>query len=86
MTDSDPVIITSALSRKVSRDGIVVRVEIYRLEDDELWTLEVVNEQGTSTVWDDLFATDELAFEVFSRTVATEGMATFAEGSGSTLH
>lgn len=86
MTDSDPVIITSALSRKVSRDGIVVRVEIYRLEDDELWTLEVVNEQGTSTVWDDLFATDELAFEVFCRTVATEGMATFAEESGPKLH
>lgn len=86
MTDSDPVIITSALSRKVSRDGVVVRVEIYRLEDDQLWTLAVINEQGTSTVWDDLFATDELAFEVFSRTVAAEGMATFVEETGPTLH
>ncbi|RZI72059.1 MAG: hypothetical protein EOP13_16265 [Pseudomonas sp.] len=79
MADEDPVIITSDLSRTVEEDGITVEVNIFRLETDEHWCLEVVNEAGTSTVWEDTFATDELAFEVFTRTVETEGMSAFSE-------
>ena len=50
MTDTDPTIIESPLSRTVSRDGITVRVLVYRLEHDPKWALEVVNDAGTSTV------------------------------------
>ncbi|MGA1806246.1 hypothetical protein VHN57_15205 [Sphingobium sp. WW5] len=79
MADTDPIIIESPLSRTVSRDGITVRVLVYRLEHDPKWALEVVNDAGTSTVWDDLFDTDEAAFEAFTQTVATEGMETFID-------
>jgi len=91
MTDHDPPIIDSPLSRTVARDGVTVKVNIFRVGDDPLWAMEVVNEAGTSTVWDDLFETDEAAFTVFAQTVADEGMATFlddgdAMSASATLH
>lgn len=49
------------------------------LEDDLQWALEVVSDRGTSIVWDDTFASDRPDFEVFARTVATEGMSTFLD-------
>jgi hypothetical protein len=75
----------------VARDGVTVKVNIFRVGDDPLWAMEVVNEAGTSTVWDDLFETDEAAFTVFAQTVAAEGMATFlddgdAMSASATLH
>ena len=87
MTNKDPIIITSVLSGKVREGEITVEVHIFRLESDEQWTLEVINEAGTSTVWEDTFATDKLALEVFNRTVDTEGMSTFLEDTPPpTLH
>jgi uncharacterized protein len=79
MIDEIPNIITSKLSREFSRDGVVVDVDIYRLEDEDHWTLEVVNDAGTSTLWDDQFATDQAAYDEFQRTVAAEGMMPFHE-------
>ncbi len=79
MADTDPTVIESPLSRTVSRDGIAVRVLIYRLEHNPMWALEVVNDAGTSTVWDDLFDTDEAAFETFAQTVIAEGMDSFLD-------
>jgi hypothetical protein len=59
MVDDDPEIETSPLSRSVTEDGITVRVEIYRLVGkDERWSLEVVDHEGSSTVWSNTFATD----------------------------
>ena len=81
MTEPDPNIIFSGLSRTVTDQGVSVRVEIYRLEDRPGWTLEVVNEQGTSTVWDDLFATDDAADAEFRRTAATDGMKAFLDSA-----
>lgn len=77
MTDSDPHLITSRLSRSVTWEGRRVAVEIYRLATDTTWTLEVVNDEGTSTVWDDPFASDRDADEAFRDTLATEGVAAF---------
>jgi hypothetical protein len=58
MIDEDSEIENSPLCGAVSRDGFTVRVEIYRLvEGDKSWTLEVVDHEGGSTVWDDRFAT-----------------------------
>ncbi len=81
MTDRDPNLITSSLSREVSRDGVTVRIEIYRLEDRPGWSLEVVNDRGTSTVWDELFETDDAADAAFHEVVATEGMITFLDNA-----
>lgn len=79
MRDRDPNIIYSSLGRVVSIDGVTVDVKIYRLEDDPQWALEVVNEEGTSTVWDDLFDTDDEAYAAFQLTVEEEGMRAFLD-------
>ena len=79
MTNRDPNIVYSGLSREVTRDGITVEVVIIRLEHETEWSLEVVNAASTSTVWDEPFATDEDAYAEFERTVAEEGMRTFLD-------
>ena len=79
MSDCDPTIVHSGLSRSVTIDSVTVDVQIYRLEHDAQWTLEVVNEEGTSTVWDSLFDTDDEAFAVFQLTVEEEGMGAFLD-------
>ena len=79
MPDRDPNIVTSGLSRTVTVDGVTVVVNIYRLEHDPQWALEVVNEVGTSTVWDAPFDTDEEANDAFQLTVDEEGMEAFLD-------
>ncbi len=86
MDKEDPVIINSPLNRNFSKDGVTVNVLIYRLADDKEWVLEVVDENGGSTVWTETFATDKLAYEEFLRTVEKEGTATFLSNDGTTLH
>ena len=73
---SDPKLIQSALSRTVREDGTEVRIDIYRLETTD-WSLEVVDEAGTSTVWDDLFPTDLAALDEALKTIREEGIKTF---------
>ena len=79
MSDRDPNIVTSGLSRTVTVDGVTVVVNIYRLEHEPQWALEVVNEIGTSTVWDAPFDTDEEANDAFQLTVDEEGMEAFLD-------
>jgi hypothetical protein len=79
MSERDPNIVKSSLSRTVTRDGITVRIEIVRLEGETRWSLEVVNAANTSIVWDELFLTDEEAYAEFERTVSEEGMRTFLD-------
>lgn len=79
MNERDPNIVNSALSRKVTRDGVTVEVSIIRLEHEKDWSLEVVNASNTSIVWDELFQTDEAANAEFERTVAEEGMQAFLD-------
>lgn len=43
------------------------------------WTLEVVKERGTSTVWDDPFDTDRDADAAFRDTLAREGIEAFLD-------
>ena len=81
MNDRDPDLINSGLSRVVKADGVTVQVEIYRLDDRPGWTLEVVNEKGTSTVWDDLFDSDDAAYAEFRETVETDGMKAFLDSA-----
>lgn len=69
----DPKIITSPLSGPFTEGDMTVDVQIYRLEDTQ-WTLEVVDGEGTSTVWDDQFETAAEAKAEFLRSVAEEGL------------
>ena len=77
--DRDPNIVRSGLSGKVTKYGLAVDVEIYRLESDPMWTLEVVDNEGGSTVWDDPFNTDEDALEAFRTVLTKEGFGAFTE-------
>jgi len=53
--DGDFTIIVSPLSTKIKDENTYVDIEIYRGEVDDFWTLEVVDEKGGATVWDDKF-------------------------------
>lgn len=79
MADDEPNIINSHLSRTLVWNGYRLQLEIYRLDDRPGWTLEVVNQVGTSIVWDDLFATDAEAEHTFRETLKTEGLAAFRD-------
>jgi len=59
--------------QSVSSEGRTVRLEIYGTGKND-WILEVVDEYGNSTVWDDLFETDEAAYQEFKRTLEDEGI------------
>lgn len=75
MTD-DFDIIHSPLEQTYSADGHNVDIQIYRTPDTH-WVLEVVDERGTSTVWDDLFETDKQALEEALMRINTEGIGNF---------
>ncbi len=76
----------SPLSQKVSRDGMIVEVLIYRAKDDPGWMLEVVDQEGGSTVWDDWFPTEEEALAEALNTIEAEGIACFLRDPSTSLH
>ena len=73
MEDDAVVLIESSLCGHFDIDNRSVEVAIYRLADTN-WTLEVVDESGTSTVWEREFETDTAAMEEFVRSVQEEGI------------
>ena len=83
---TDPKIINSPLSRVVEEDGVSVKVCIYRLENTK-WSLEMVAQNGMSTVWDDLFPSDEAALAEALKAISEEGLESFSiEGPGKVMH
>lgn len=63
--DNDPELEYSPLCGPVSRDELTVHVQIYRIAGlGEGWVLEAVDHKGGSTVWNESFATDQVAIEV----------------------
>jgi hypothetical protein len=77
--ESEPNVVVSPLSRQVTWNGHKLELEIYGLEDEPGWTLEVVNAHGTSTVWDDPFDSDAEAEAEFRDTLKRDGVAAFLE-------
>lgn len=75
----EPELIQSPLSQSITRDGHALQVDIYRLEDEVDWVLEVVNETGTSHVWDDRFATDQAALDAVHEAIDEEGINAFLD-------
>jgi hypothetical protein len=82
---SDPKIIYSALSRTVREGGTEVRIDIYRLVTTD-WSLEVIDETGASTVWDELFTSDQAALDEAMKTIREEGIRTFLTGGRRVIH
>jgi hypothetical protein len=78
---TDPNLVISGLSQKVVVAGEAFKVDIYRLEDELTWTLEVVDKQGTSTVWDHQFGSDQEALDEVFKAIRDEGLAAFRENA-----
>jgi hypothetical protein len=81
MTEQNgPNLVTSSRSRDVVIDGFVFSIEIYRLENGKAWTLEVVDHEGTSHVWDETFLSDADACEAALDALSREGALAFMRG------
>ncbi|KRD96198.1 hypothetical protein ASE63_12390 [Bosea sp. Root381] len=81
MTDM-PDLTRSALSKRFSADGLTVDVEIYRFPGDRGWTLEVVEEAGDTTLWQETFETDVEAWAAFADGVERIGLAAVIDPDG----
>lgn len=80
MSPKGPSLVTSSKSQRIVVDGYPFSIEIYRLEDDENWSLEVVDYEGTSHVWDGLFKSDEDARNAAVEAFEKEGAMGFMKG------
>lgn len=76
MTDDDIELIHSPLTRTHSAEGHTLQIEIYRSAGSP-WILEVVDELGTSTVWDEPFESDTAALEAAFLAIEAEGIHHF---------
>lgn len=57
---------------------MTVEVCIYRIkESPEGWSLEVVDHEADTTVWEELFETDQGAFDEYVSTVERQGIGCF---------
>lgn len=65
----------SPLCQELTADGKTVKVDIYR-GDAGGWILEVVDEFGNSTVWEDEFDTDAAALGEAKATIRDDGIDT----------
>jgi hypothetical protein len=72
---NEPKLEVSPLSQEISSGGITVSIEIYRLEGEGSWTLEVVDEHNNSTVWDDTFETESAALTEAKKVILSEGVS-----------
>jgi len=76
---ADPNIVYSGLSWKIVVGGLDFRVDIYRLEHEPGWSLEVIDKNGTSNVWDEQFKSDQEALDEVLKTIRQEGTAAFMD-------
>ena len=78
MTNGDePNIVKSGKSKRITIDNYAFLIEIYRLETDDLWTLEVVDHLGTSHVWAEQFTSDKEAYSIAVQTDLLPDMPSF---------
>ena len=80
MTEDEPNLINSSKSQRVAVDGYLFSIEIYRLETDRTWTLEVVDHVGTSHVWEEQFKSDKDARNTALHALDAEGAVAFMHG------
>jgi len=87
MTDTEQQYEFSEFSGQFVDDGVVVVIGIYRPAGTNAdWTLEVVDQEGYTTIWDDSFATDREAFEEFLATIQRDGIRSVLEQSIHSVH
>lgn len=79
--DDEPNLVTSGKSKRIVVDGYPFSIDIFRLETDTTWTLEVIDHRNTSHVWDDQFESDTEARDVAVKTIDAEGALAFMRGN-----
>lgn len=72
-------LIDSPLNQTYAVNGRSVEIRIYRMPNTA-WTLEVVDDQNNSTVWDEEFATDQEALDTAMADINAEGIEAFIAG------
>lgn len=75
--EEEPEIEVSDLSQVVRSGGKNLSVEIYRIKGTEGWSLEIVDEAGNSTVWDDTFYSDSAAIAEAKKAILEETAEAF---------
>ena len=83
--EREPNLTISSASRQIVEEDIPFKVDIYKFEDGDGWSLEVVTTDGTSIVWDDLFEDDQAAFEEAIATIRKEGAVAFTNGGSNVI-
>ena len=48
-----PNLVLSSASQRIIEDSVPFKIDVYKLEGGDGWSLEVVTEHATSIVWDD---------------------------------
>ncbi len=79
---NDPVPRESPLSQVIERDGRSVKVGIYE-DGTGGWLLEVVDEFGNSSIWDQSFETEQDALDEALKTIREEGIESLIGFDGS---
>jgi hypothetical protein len=83
--EREPHLVFFSASQRIVEDGVPFKVDIYKLEGGDGWSLEVVTEDGTSIVLDDLFEDKRAAFEEAISAIRTEGTVAFANGGSNVV-
>lgn len=83
--DHEPDFIESPLSQSVTRNGVAVRVEIYR-DSQGSWILEIVDAENASHVWDEHFEADHLALTEALRALDEEPLEFFGRSADRPLN
>ena len=74
--DDDFELEMSPLSQVISSGGKSVKVDIYS-DGQGRWILELEDEYGNSTVWDDPFVTDQAALTEAKKSILSETINSF---------
>jgi hypothetical protein len=79
--DDEPNLVRSEKSKRIVVDDYPFSIDIFRLETDKTWTLEVVDHKGTSHVWEEQFNSDTEARDAAIQALQTEGALAFMRGN-----
>ena len=80
MIEDDGTLVTSEKNKTIVVDGYPFSINIVRLETETTWTLEVVDHEGTSHVWEEQFTSDTEARDAAINALETEGALAFMCG------
>jgi hypothetical protein len=78
--DHEPKLVISDKSQRVIVGNFLFSMEIHRLETDKIWTLEVVDHESASHVWDDRFQSNKEAHTAAVEVLEREGAPAFMHG------